>query len=136
MALERAPGGLIASSVVASRIRFIVGLALVTIGAGAFAVVFRASLTAVSHTFYGADSIVDSIARLPRWLRLTVPVVAAAVAESIARLRSSRTQGVQQRDGSHCARTRAVVAAHDSIARCVFVGRNRRAGCRLAERDR
>ena len=31
---------------------------------------------------------------MPRWLRLTVPVAAAAVAGSIARLRSSRTQGV------------------------------------------
>ena len=94
MALDRAPGQLIASSVLASRVRFILGLVLVTIGAGAFAVAFRASLTAVYQTFYGADNIVDSIAGLPRWLRLTVPVAAAAVAGSIARLRSSRTQGV------------------------------------------
>ena len=94
MALARAPDDLLASSVVASRVRFVVGLVLVTIGAGAFAVAFRASLTAVYQTFYGADNIVDSIAGLPRWLRLTVPVAAAAVAGSIARLRSSRTQGV------------------------------------------
>jgi CIC family chloride channel protein len=94
VALDRAPGDLLASSVVASRVRFVLGLVVVTIGAGAFAVVFRASLTAVYQTFYGADNIVDSIARLPRWLRLTVPVAAAAVAGTIARLRSSRTQGV------------------------------------------
>src|SRR6187200_2732705 len=83
-----------ASSAVGSRVRFILGLVLVTIGAGAFAVAFRASLTAVYRTLYGADNIVDSIARLPRWLRLTVPVAAAALSGSIARLRSSRTQGV------------------------------------------
>ena len=34
--------------------------------------------------------------------------------------------GRQQRNGSHRARTRAVVAAGDSIARCIFVGRDRR----------
>ena len=38
------------------------------------------SLTAAYQTFYGGDNIGDSIARLPRWLRLTVPVAAAAVA--------------------------------------------------------
>jgi len=84
----------IASSVAASRVRFVLGLVLVTIGAGAFAVAFRMSLTAVYQMFYGADNIVDSIASLPRWLRLTVPVAAAAVA--------------------------------GSIARCIFVGRDRR----------
>jgi len=94
VALAPAPDDATASSVAASRIRFLLGLVLVTIGAGAFAVAFRASLTAVYQTFYGADNIVDSIARLPRWLRLAVPVAAAAVAGSIARLRSSRTQGV------------------------------------------
>jgi CIC family chloride channel protein len=92
--LERAPDDSIASSVAANRVRFVFGLVLVTIGAGAFAVACRSSLTAVYQTFYGADDIVDSIARLPRWLRLIVPVAAAAIAGSIARLRSSRTQGV------------------------------------------
>ena len=93
MALDRAPDESIAS-LAANRLRFIFGLALVTIGAGAFAVAFRASLSAVYQTFYGADNIVDSIARLPRWLRLTMPVAAAAIAGSIGRLRSSHTQGV------------------------------------------
>jgi CIC family chloride channel protein len=79
---------------VVHRLRFILGLVLVTIGAGAFAVAFRASLTAVYRTLYGADNVVDSIAGLPPWLRLAVPVAAAAVAGSIARLRGSRAQGV------------------------------------------
>jgi hypothetical protein len=57
-------------------------------------VAFRVSLTAVYETMYGADNIVDSIGRLPRWLRLMVPVGAAVVAGSIARLWSSCTQGV------------------------------------------
>src|SRR6188508_2247309 len=76
MALGR-PDDLIAPSVVASRVRFILGLVLVTIAAGAFAVAFRASLTAVYQRFYGADNVVDAITTLPRWLRLTVPVAAA-----------------------------------------------------------
>ena len=71
------------------RVRFIVGLLLVIIGAGAFAVAFRASLTFVYHTIFGADNIVDSIARLPRWLRLVVPVAAAAASGTFARLWSS-----------------------------------------------
>jgi CIC family chloride channel protein len=71
------------------RVRFIVGLVLVIIGAGAFAVAFRASLTFVYHTIFGADNIVDSIARLPRWLRLVVPVAAAAASGTFAHLWSS-----------------------------------------------
>jgi CIC family chloride channel protein len=94
VALDRAYDASIVSSIAANPARFMCGLALVTIGAGVFAVAFRASLSAVYQTFYGADNIVDSIARLPRWLRLIVPVAAAAIAGSIARLRSSRTQGV------------------------------------------
>ena len=74
--------------------RFLIGLLLVTIGAGLFAVAFRASLAALYQSVYGADNVVDSIARLPRWLRLLVPVGAAALAGTIARFRRSRTQGV------------------------------------------
>src|SRR5690349_441959 len=79
---------------VRNRLRFILGLAVVTVGAGIFAVAFRASLTAVYHVVYDADNIVDSIARLPRWLRLVVPVGGAALAGLMAHLRSSRTHGV------------------------------------------
>jgi chloride channel protein, CIC family len=92
--LHRAPDDSIASAVAANRVRFVLGLILVTIGAGAFAVAFRASLAALYQTLYGADNIVDSIARLPRWLRLIVPITAAGLAGTIARFRSSRTQGV------------------------------------------
>ena len=127
MAIDRAPSDLLEPSFVASRARFILGLVLVTIGAGAFAVAFRASLTAVYQTFYGADNIVDAIARLPRWLRLIVPVAAAAVAGSIARFRTSGTQGVSNVMEA-IALGRVQLSLRDSLARCVFVGRNRRTG--------
>jgi CIC family chloride channel protein len=81
-------------SAVGNRVRFVLGLALVTVAAGAFAVAFRASLAAVYHGLYGADNIVESIERLPRWLRLVVPTAAGAVAGTIACLRGTRTQGV------------------------------------------
>jgi hypothetical protein len=85
---------LIDSPRLGDRVRFVLGLVLVTIGAGAFAVAFRASLAARYQTLYGADNIVDSIAKLPRGLRLILPITAAALAGGITRLRSSRTQGV------------------------------------------
>jgi chloride channel protein, CIC family len=94
VATDHAPHESPTPSVAATPLRFVVGLGLVTIAAGAFAVAFRASLTALYQTLYGADNIVDSISRLPRWLRLTVPVAAGALAGAITRLRSSRTQGV------------------------------------------
>jgi CIC family chloride channel protein len=77
-----------------TRLRFLLGLTLVTLGAGVFAVAFRASLTAVYRTLYGADNVVDSIRTLPLWMRLIVPLVAAALAGTVARFRSARTQGV------------------------------------------
>lgn len=76
------------------RLRFLIGLALVAGGAGAFAIVFRASLAALYSGVYGAENVVDAITRLPPWMRLLVPVVAAAGAGTIARFRSARTQGV------------------------------------------
>jgi CIC family chloride channel protein len=76
--------------VVANRARFTFGLLLVTLGAGIFAIAFRASLTAVYRTFYGADNVVDAIRGLPPWLRFVVPIGAAAGAGLISRLRGSR----------------------------------------------
>jgi CIC family chloride channel protein len=76
------------------RVRFGLALLVVIVGAGAFAVAFRASLAGVYQALYGADNIVDSIAALPRGLRLAVPIMAAALAGSIARFRPARTQGV------------------------------------------
>jgi chloride channel protein, CIC family len=77
-----------------SPLRLAFGLALVTVGAGVFAVAFRASLTAFYQHLYGADNVVDSIASLPIWMRLGVPLAAAALAGTIARLRSSHAHGV------------------------------------------
>jgi CIC family chloride channel protein len=82
------------SAAVGNRVRFVLGLALVTVAAGAFAVAFRASLAAAYHALYGADNIVESIERLPRWLRLAAPTAAGAAAGTIACLRGARTQGV------------------------------------------
>ena len=75
-------------------IRFLVGLGLVAVGAAAFAVAFRGSLEWVYRTLFGADDVVEAMTRLPRWLRFVVPVAAAAVAGTIARLRSGPAQGV------------------------------------------
>jgi chloride channel protein, CIC family len=77
-----------------NRLRFVLGLGLVTLGAGTFAVAFRSSLTALYRSLYGADDIVQSMAGLPRWMRLVVPIAGAALAGSIARLRSAQMQGV------------------------------------------
>ena len=82
------------SAGVVSSLRFAFGLALVTVGAGVFAVAFRASLTALYEHLYGAENVVDSIASLPAWMRLGVPLAAAALAGTIARLRSSHAHGV------------------------------------------
>jgi CIC family chloride channel protein len=90
---ERALEGL-TNRAVANRARFVLALVAVTIGAATFAVAFRASLAAIYAALYGADNVVDSMAGLPRWLRLVVPIGAAAIAGIIARLRPSRTQGV------------------------------------------
>ena len=83
------PSDLLAPSFVAGRFRFILGLGLVTIGAGAFAVAFRASLTAVYQTFYGADNIVDAIAKLPRWLRLWLRLLSRG-ASRVSELRARK----------------------------------------------
>ena len=91
---DRASDGPTNPARVATRARFVAGLIVVTVGAAAFAVVFRASLAAVYQLLYGADNVVDSIARLPWWLRLLVPIGAAALAGGIASLRTERTQGV------------------------------------------
>jgi len=77
-----------------ARLRFLLGVVLVTTGAAVFAIVFRSSLTWLYRTLYGAENVVDSIAGLPPWLRLVVPVIGAAVAGTIARFRSARMQGV------------------------------------------
>jgi CIC family chloride channel protein len=76
------------------RFRFLLGLALVTTGAAIFAIAFRSSLTWLYRALYGAENVVDSIAKLPPWLRLVVPMFGALIAGTVARLRGARTQGV------------------------------------------
>jgi CIC family chloride channel protein len=77
-----------------SRLRFIVGLALVAVGAATFAVAFRASLALLYRMLYHANTVVDAISGLPPWLRLLVPLTGAAVAGTIARVRATPSQGV------------------------------------------
>jgi chloride channel protein, CIC family len=76
------------------RLRLLIGLGLVSIGAATFAVLFRRSLTYLYLSVFGAANVVDAIATLPPWMRLAVPVVGAGIAGSIARLRARPTQGV------------------------------------------
>lgn len=76
------------------RLRFVVGLGVVAVGAALFAIAFRASLGLVYRALYGADNVVDAIANLPLWLRLLVPVAAAAVAGTIPLLRKRPQQNV------------------------------------------
>jgi len=76
------------------RLRFLTGLCAVSLGAAIFAVLFRRSLTLVYSSIFGAANVVDAIAHLPAALRFAVPVVGAALAGSIARLRQTPSQGV------------------------------------------
>lgn len=76
------------------RLRFVFGLGLVAVGAALFAVGFRASLGLVYRVLYDADNVVEAIANLPPWLRLVVPIAAAGVAGTIARLRKRPAQNV------------------------------------------
>jgi CIC family chloride channel protein len=87
MALER-------SADLLPRLRFTLGLILVTLGASVFAVAFRASLTVLYARLYGAANVVDSIASLPAWSRLLVPLAASTLAGTIARVYGAGAQGV------------------------------------------
>jgi CIC family chloride channel protein len=82
------------SAPINERLRFSIGLGLVSTGAATFAVVFRRSLTLVYQSVFGATNVVDAIAGLPPWMRLLVPIAGAGIAGSIARLRAAPTQGV------------------------------------------
>lgn len=77
-----------------SRIRFVLALGGAAAGAAVFAVAFRASLSWLYGAIYGHDNVVDSIAALPWWLRFLAPVAGAALAGTIARFRTVRSQGV------------------------------------------
>ncbi|MGE0363323.1 MAG: chloride channel protein [Vicinamibacterales bacterium] len=76
------------------RLRFVLGVGLVAVGAAAFAVAFRESLAWLYRAVYQASDVVDAVAGLPRWLRFAVPVAAAGIAGLIARTRTGPSQGV------------------------------------------
>lgn len=75
-------------------LRFLLGLSGVAVGAALFAIAFRWSLAWLYQLLYHSGNVVDGITNLPRWLRLLVPVVGAAVAGVIARLRGTPSQNV------------------------------------------
>jgi CIC family chloride channel protein len=76
------------------RLRFLLGVVLVAVGAATFAVAFRTSLTALYRSVYQADNVVDAMTGLQPWLRFGAPLAAAAMAGLVARLRAAPTQGV------------------------------------------
>ncbi|MEP7306132.1 MAG: chloride channel protein [Acidobacteriota bacterium] len=76
------------------RLRFLIALCLVALGAAAFAIAFRSSLTLWYRMALGAGNVVEAIARLPWWMRLCLPAVGGAGAGLIARLRATPVQGV------------------------------------------
>src|SRR4029078_9948004 len=79
---------------VTDRLRFLVALCLVALGAAAFAIAFRSSLTLWYRMALGAGNVVEAIARLPWWMRLVLAAAGGAGAGLIARLRATPVQGV------------------------------------------
>lgn len=75
------------------RLRFVVALVFVSMGAAMFAVVFRGSLAPCYRVLFRATNVVDAIANLPAWLRFGVPNLGGLVAGTISRLRVSARQG-------------------------------------------
>jgi CIC family chloride channel protein len=75
------------------RSRYALGLVLVSLGAAAFAMIFRSLLALWYRTAFEATDVVDAIRKVPWWLRLAVPALGGAVSGTISRFRSAR-QGV------------------------------------------
>jgi CIC family chloride channel protein len=82
------------SDTMTDRFRFFVALCLVALGAAAFAIAFRSSLTLWYRMALGANNVVEAIAGLPWWMRVGLPAVGGAVAGLISRLRAAPIQGV------------------------------------------
>ena len=76
------------------RLRFLVGLVLVAVGAAAFAIAFRSSLAWLYRALYAADDVVAAVRGLPPWMRFALPVCGATCAGVIAFFRSVPAQGV------------------------------------------
>ena len=77
-----------------TRLRFAIALCLVSIGTASFAVAFRASLAWWYQAVFHASNVVDAVAAVPWWLRLTLPTLGGLAAGVISRLRASPAQGV------------------------------------------
>lgn len=74
--------------------RELLAVALVTLGASAFAIGFRASLSALYEVVYGARTVVDAMQSLSPALRLGAPIAAALLAGLVVRLGGTSSQGV------------------------------------------
>jgi CIC family chloride channel protein len=78
----------------ADRLRFLIALGLVALGAAGFAVAFRSSLALWYRSVFLAANVVEAIEKLPWWMRLGVPALGGFASGLISRLRSSPRQGV------------------------------------------
>jgi CIC family chloride channel protein len=76
------------------RLGFPAALALVAVGAAAFAIAFRLSLGWVYAHLFGATTVVEAMAGLPLWLRFVVPLAGGFLAGAIAWWRRAPAQGV------------------------------------------
>ena len=100
---------------VTDRLRFLMTLCLVALGAAAFAIAFRSSLTLWYRMVLGASNVVEAIARLPRWMRVGLPAVGGAVAGADCQTTRHTRPRRQQRHGGRRSRQCAALAAHDSL---------------------
>ena len=51
------------------RLRFVVALTVVAVGAAFFAAAFRGSLGLIYRVFYDATQVVEAFQRMPPWMR-------------------------------------------------------------------
>jgi CIC family chloride channel protein len=77
-----------------AHLRYAAAICLVAVGATAFAVMFRLLLARWYEVAFRANDVVAAISELPLWLRLAVPVLAAAAAGVLSLLRRAAHQGV------------------------------------------
>ncbi len=76
------------------RTRFTLGVVFVAVGAAAFAIGFRSSLSAAYRTFYNASNVLEAIEQLPWWLTIAVPCLGGLASGLISRLRTARGHNV------------------------------------------
>jgi len=73
---------------------FAAALGLVSVGAALFAVAFRSVLALWYRAVFEAGDVVNAIAGMPWWLRLSIPALGAVLAGVIATWRTGPPQGV------------------------------------------